>query len=277
MKKQTGFTLIELLVVISIIALLIAILLPALGAARESARKSQCLSNQRQLGIAQSAYATDHDDWLPPHQPNVIPANTTRFGGINHPLANAGVMSIWEQDQSPRLQYLKGFQGHGVLWGLDYISDATILYCPSWTAAEFGITDDEHGLAAAIAVRDSVKNGALGESFPTNFVSNTYHYRSTIDFNKNGNGNGDSRPGRYGFEKAASDVPINADAFCELFGEPAARWHHEDSYNVLYMDGHATSIIDTGNVLIDAAIPNNFIGGSPLTQETIAWQGVFNP
>lgn len=60
-----GFTLIELLVVISIIALLIAILLPALGAARESARNSQCLSNTRQMMVAISAYLTDNGGWYP--------------------------------------------------------------------------------------------------------------------------------------------------------------------------------------------------------------------
>ncbi len=60
-----AFTLIELLVVISIIALLIGILLPALGAARGAARASVCLSNVRQLGIGQAAYAAASKDWLP--------------------------------------------------------------------------------------------------------------------------------------------------------------------------------------------------------------------
>ena len=277
MKKQRGFTLIELLVVISIIALLIAILLPALSAARESARRAVCLSNQRQLGISQSAYATDHDDWLPPHQPNVIPPGTERFGGIDHPLANSGALSIWENARNPRLQYLKGFQGHGVLWGLDYISEATILYCPSWSADRYGITDGVNGLAAAIAVRDAVENGSVGSPIlpGTNFVSNTYQYRATIDFNRNGNGSRDSRPARLGFEKGDSSTPVNADACSVLFGEPAARWHHESSYNVLYLDGHANSVNDTEEVLIDAAIPTSF--AAALRQENIAWQDVFKP
>lgn len=60
-----AFTLIELLVVISIIALLVGILLPALGAARKTAQRAVCLSNQRQIGVAMMAYATNNKGLLP--------------------------------------------------------------------------------------------------------------------------------------------------------------------------------------------------------------------
>jgi prepilin-type N-terminal cleavage/methylation domain-containing protein/prepilin-type processing-associated H-X9-DG protein len=73
-----GFTLIELLVVISIIALLVGILLPALGAAREAARTSVCLSNERQVGLAIMSYATDNEDYVVCHGKNensITPVN----------------------------------------------------------------------------------------------------------------------------------------------------------------------------------------------------------
>jgi prepilin-type N-terminal cleavage/methylation domain-containing protein/prepilin-type processing-associated H-X9-DG protein len=57
--RARAFTLIELLVVIAIIAVLIGILLPALASAREAARTSVCLSNQRQIGIGMLTYAND--------------------------------------------------------------------------------------------------------------------------------------------------------------------------------------------------------------------------
>jgi len=68
--RRRGFTLIELLVVIAIIAILAAMLLPALSRAKERAKRAQCMSNIKQVGLALTMYANGNKDHLPKAFPN---------------------------------------------------------------------------------------------------------------------------------------------------------------------------------------------------------------
>lgn len=85
--QRRGFTLIELLVVISIIATLAALLLPAIQQARETARRTQCLNNMRNVGIAAQGFATTQNGKLPYltsnslMQYNTMPGGTTTLSG----------------------------------------------------------------------------------------------------------------------------------------------------------------------------------------------------
>ena len=62
MRSRRAFTLVELLVVIAIIAILIALLIPAVNAARESARRTMCVNNQKQIGLAVNNYIALHNE-----------------------------------------------------------------------------------------------------------------------------------------------------------------------------------------------------------------------
>ncbi|MGL6226064.1 MAG: DUF1559 domain-containing protein [Thermoguttaceae bacterium] len=77
MTRHSGFTLIELVVVISIVTLLLGLLLPAVFAARNSARRIQCMSNMRRIGVAIHQYLEVKDSF-PPSKTKAELVNPTR-------------------------------------------------------------------------------------------------------------------------------------------------------------------------------------------------------
>jgi prepilin-type N-terminal cleavage/methylation domain-containing protein len=87
-----GFTLIELLVVIAIIGILVALLLPAVQAAREAARRTQCLNNVKQIGIALQNY---HSTW------NTFPPGETALPNNQPGHSWAGFISPYLEENLP--------------------------------------------------------------------------------------------------------------------------------------------------------------------------------
>jgi prepilin-type N-terminal cleavage/methylation domain-containing protein len=116
---RQAFTLVELLTVIAIIALLLALLLPSLAAAREQARKTTCLSNLRQIGIAIEAYAFDYAGRIP-YGPKAPPfSNPSDF----YPSTGTPTSLISLQNGSP--------VGLGLLLQQYIDNEPKVLFCPS--------------------------------------------------------------------------------------------------------------------------------------------------
>jgi prepilin-type N-terminal cleavage/methylation domain-containing protein/prepilin-type processing-associated H-X9-DG protein len=115
MESRRAFTLIELLVVIVIIAILASLLLSALGRAKASAQRTQCLSQTKQLALAQQMYAQDNREFIP------WPNWGSGFQGWLYTPANGGPP---EPSDPPETVY-----AGGTLWS--YIKDVRIYWCPS--------------------------------------------------------------------------------------------------------------------------------------------------
>ena len=106
LRSRRGFTLVELLVVIAIIGVLVALLLPAVQAAREAARRSQCVNNLKQIGLGLHNF---HDTYKR-FPTGVGTGDGTRFGAPEWPyflyqiLPFVEQMAYWERLNDYTLQ-----------------------------------------------------------------------------------------------------------------------------------------------------------------------------
>lgn len=150
MSKIKGFTLIELLVVIAIIAILAAILFPVFAQAREKARSISCLSNEKELGLAITAYHTDYDEQLIKNFYG-FPVS----GNWGDPQDWAGTFYNWRAAVQPYLKNINIFACPSSVftntsfwyWSVDNQNITGVAQYINWTPSSYAVNDQVIGFA----------------------------------------------------------------------------------------------------------------------------------
>jgi prepilin-type N-terminal cleavage/methylation domain-containing protein/prepilin-type processing-associated H-X9-DG protein len=160
-SRKRGFTLVELLVVIAIIGILIALLLPAVQAAREAARRSQCVNNLKQLGLALHNYHDSYKTFVYRKGGTSCTSSAARDGNCNRrsgfisllPYIEAG--NMWDLikagDATTAPEGPAGWSG----WG-PWDNPPTMLQCPSDATTPFLSTSNLRLNNYAFCVGDQI-------------------------------------------------------------------------------------------------------------------------
>jgi prepilin-type N-terminal cleavage/methylation domain-containing protein/prepilin-type processing-associated H-X9-DG protein len=219
-RHRRAFTLIELLVVIAIISILAAILFPVFARARENARRTSCLSNERQLGMAFQQYFQDFDERFP------------LLGKKVGADIIAPVEVSWVYTMQP------------------YIKNTQMLRCPSDTTAVW-VANNDWSTATTTARRTSYTlNGYMVEGNSKPEQGGNFPNIASIAKPANVIFLAESA------EKKASDgTPFTGNYFhAHVYDPPSSVSHwliganrpddlsyarHLDGFNVTYLDGHA--------------------------------------
>jgi prepilin-type processing-associated H-X9-DG protein/prepilin-type N-terminal cleavage/methylation domain-containing protein len=237
--RRAGFTLVELLVVIGIIGVLAAILLPALSRARQMAYQTQCLSNLKQLYMANTMYASEWNGRYAPAAPDIEVGygGTIRWHGVRErPFPD----SEFDPNRGPLAEYLP---------------DARIKQCPSFLQfSKKGDVDNafESSTGGYGYNMAYIGGTSYSSSWPQNAKRTTRDSRvhdpsSVIMFADAAMPQIDANGSHYLVEYSFVEPPLfptpshphgNPDWG---YAAPSIHFRHNGRANVLWADGHATS------------------------------------
>lgn len=286
-RMQRAFTLIELLVVIAIIAILAAILFPVFAQARESARMTSCLSNQKQLALGILQYVQDYDETHPMVFYSASPTLTGAPDQPWGPWANAHIG--WDKQIYPYVKNVQIFKcpttGPGVDTGplgndskptgtLNYAINAHLATYPTQIADPgYNQPTDAHPGHQLAAVRYPASTILLVEAVRAASTGAANSELRTLEWGYQGghatelNGDGQADTG------ATDDTAgANINALCHqgvgtVWGATAPMRHHRGGANYAFTDGHAKfyqgdascAVWDRSNV---GGVPKNESGSS---------------
>ncbi len=226
-KARAGFTLIELLVVIAIIAILAAILFPVFAKAREKARQTTCLSNQKQIGLAFIQYMSDSDGFVP-----------NMCGDKCQDAAGNQYTGVWMYEahngNNPGPNTPGAFDpARGSIY--PYVKSAAVFLCPD-DALNRNVT-----YAGAVYSGDSYAiNGCLGVGTLSATV-NIAAGKSEVVFDS------PSAIMLIGEEDASGQPAPTAgstDDSYQLFNGNPFSYRHSGGSNIEFLDGHAKWVVD---------------------------------
>jgi prepilin-type N-terminal cleavage/methylation domain-containing protein len=183
-----AFTLIELLVVIAIIAILAALLLPALAAAKDHAKRTQCINGLHQMYLGCTVYATDNDDWYPiwggnpaasglnARTKNVIDlGNYIRWVVFVNP-GFTGASGAHIAQSSPVVNAQKAnFDNLGYLYPANLAGDGRIFFDPSYPIGS-PLSADNYSASGALSYASPLINGSAG-------IRCSYTFNPIVDAN----------------------------------------------------------------------------------------------